>query len=196
MVKFCVVFSSCFYIENMSSLQADLDLAVSHLDIELKKLQIGRASTGFVEDLIVDAYGSSQPMKAVATITTPDASTIMIQPWDRSLLLPVEQAITSSDIGLQPNNDGHVIRLNIPAPTEERRKELSKVVHQKGEEAKISVRHARHSALDGLKQRKESKEISEDVFSMEEKELQKLVDTCNKSIEHRVKSREAEIMTV
>jgi ribosome recycling factor len=175
---------------------SDIKKAIDHLQLHLRKLQIGRASTTLVEDLVVNAYSMQQPLKALATITVPDAVTIQISPWDQTVLVHIEKSLQESHLGLTPNNDGHTIRLNIPAPTEERRKELTKVVHAKGEDAKISIRNIRHAAIDDIKKKKDAKEISEDKFSFDEQEIQKSVDAANKQVDDIVKVKDSEIMSV
>lgn len=171
--------------------------AVKHLEEEFAKLQVGRASASMVDGMLVDAYGQSQPLRNVASITTPDPQTLMIQPWDRAVLGDIERSIRErSDLGLNPVNDGAVLRIPIPTPTEERRKELVKVAHAKGEEAKISVRNARHKAMTAIQTQLKEKEISEDESKALEKELQEATDKTNKNIDEHVKAKEKDIMTV
>lgn len=182
---------------DLQTAEQQFQAALKHLEEEFAKMQVGRASTAMVEGLLVEAYGSAQPMRNIATITTPDARTIMIQPWDKSVLPAVEKSIRErSDLGFNPLNDGNVIRINIPQPTEERRKELSKVAHAKGEEAKISVRNARHKAHSVIQTQQKDKEISEDEARAMEKELQESVDRANKKIDELVAAKEKNIMTL
>lgn len=176
--------------------QLDFDTAITHLKHEFSKLQIGRASAALVEDIHVDAYGSMTPMKGVASISIPDARTLAIQVWDRSLTGAVEKAILASNIGLTPTNDGTVIRLIMPALTEERRKDLVKVVGQLAEQAKISVRTARGSAHGGFKSLADKKEITEDEQRHSEKVLQEKVDATNRLIDETAKKKESDIMTI
>ena len=171
--------------------------AMKHLREEFSKMQVGRASTSMVEDMLVDAYGSSQPMKTVANLSTPESNQILIQPWDKGMLANIEKAIRDrSDLGLNPVNDGASVRLTLPQPTEERRKDLVKVAHAKGEEAKISVRNARHKYHTFVKEQLKAKEISEDESRGMENKLQEVVDKINKDIDDHVKTKEKEIMTV
>ncbi len=171
--------------------------AIKHLEEEFMKLQVGRASTSMVDSMLVDAYGQTQPLKNVATITTPDPQTIMIQPWDKAVLSDIERCIRErSDLGLNPLNDGNVLRIPIPTPTEERRKELVKVAHAKAEDSKISVRNARHKALSAIHAQLKEKEISEDEAKALEGELQEATDKSNKSIDEHAKAKEKDIMTV
>ena len=171
--------------------------AIVHLEQEFAKIQAGRASTSMVEGVLVSAYGQAQPLRNVATISTPDAQTIMIQPWDKAVIADIEKSIRErSDLGLNPMNDGVVLRITLPQPTEERRRELVKVSHAKAEEAKISIRNARHKAHAGIQTQLKDKEISEDEAKAMEKELQEATDRSNKKIEELAKAKEKDIMTV
>jgi len=171
--------------------------AIKHLEEEFAKIQVGKASTSMVEGILVDAYGQSQPLKNVATITTPDPQTILIQPWDKAVLADIERSIRErSDLGFNPNNDGAVLRIPIPQPTEDRRKELVKVAHGKAEDSKISIRNARHKSHDVIKNQLKDKEISEDESKAMEKELQEATDRSNKKIDDLTKAKEGDILTV
>lgn len=176
--------------------QADFAKVLEHLKAEYSALQIGRASAPLVENLMVEAYGSTQPLKAVAGISIPDAKTIQIQPWDKSLLKPIEQSIQNSDLSLAPLNDGITIRLNIPPLTEERRRDLTKLVHRMAEDARIAVRHARQKVHDKARDLQKNSEITEDEFRSFDKQLQEKIDTINKGIEEAAKSKEADVMKV
>lgn len=171
--------------------------SIKHLEEEFAKIQVGRASTSMVEGLLVDAYGQAQPLRNVATITTPDPQTIMIQPWDKGVLAGIEKSIRErSDLGFNPLNDGNVIRIPIPTPTEERRKDLVKVAHSKAEESRISIRNARHKALTTIQTQLKDKEISEDEAKAMEKELQEITDAANKKVDEHTKAKEADILKV
>lgn len=170
--------------------------AVSHLKDEFSRLQVGRASASLVEEVRVDAYGSLQPLKSVASVSVPDAKTIQIQPWDRGLLTAIDKGIQMANLGLTPNNDGVVIRINIPPLTEERRKELVKVVGRYSEEAKIGVRNVRQDVNNTLNAMKKASEITEDELHGAMKELQVHVDHANKEIDEMAKKKEQDIMTV
>ncbi|MBU1446306.1 ribosome recycling factor [Patescibacteria group bacterium] len=170
--------------------------AIDHLEFGYSKLQMGRANAGLVEDVKVESYGVQQPLKAVASVSCPDSRTIQIQPWDRSNLSSIEVAIQMSGLNLTPINDGICVRLNIPPLTEERRKDLTKVVHKLEEEARIAVRNARQIAHDGLKKLFSDKEISEDDFHGSSKKLQDDVDSVNREIESLSKAKDKDIMTV
>ena len=167
-----------------------------HIKTEYSRLQAGRASAHLVEGIQVDSYGTKQPLKAVGSISIPDAKTIQIQPWDKSQLQTIEKAILVSDIGLTPINDGVVIRLSIPPLTEERRKDLVKVVHKLAEEARISIRHSRQKALDGMKAIEKEGKATEDQVKNFEKKLQEKVDKANQEIELIAKNKEKEVMTI
>lgn len=167
-----------------------------HLLSEFSRLQVGRASAVLVEDVPVEAYGSTQPIKALASVSIPDARTIQIQPWDKGLLSHIEKAIVGIGTGLNPKNDGICIRINIPPLTEERRKELTKLVGKMSEEAKISVRTTRQDVQKIFKNQKANSEITEDDFFMAEKALQDAVDAINKEIDAMADKKEADIMTV
>jgi ribosome recycling factor len=182
--------------EQIQKAAQDFSGAMEHLKAEYSRLQIGRASSSLVENIDVESYGVSQPLKALANISTPDAKTISIQPWDRSTLGAIEKAITASDLGLAPVNDGVAVRINIPALTEERRKELAKVVYQLAEEAKISIRNARQSAQNKFKEMKDASEITEDDLHGSQKRLQDKVDDANKQIDELAKKKEEDIMKI
>jgi ribosome recycling factor len=177
-------------------LEDGLQKALEHLKDEFAHLQIGRASASLVERIVVESYGVMQPLKAIASISVPDTKTIQIQPWDRSTLVGIEKAILMSDIGLTPNNNGVVIRLNIPPLTEERRKELAKVVLKMAEEAKIAVRNLRHEAMEQIKSMKNNNQVTEDQQELAEKKIQEKVDAVNVDIEHAAKQKENDIMTI
>jgi ribosome recycling factor len=169
---------------------------VDHLHQEFAKVQTGRANPAMVEHLMVDSYGTKMPLKSLANISIPDAKTISIQPWDRGQIASVEKAIRESNLGLNPMNNGLAIHLNLPPLTEERRRDQVKVVGKIAEEAKVSLRTARHEALDQLKKLEKDKEIGEDLFRAKEKEIQAKVDEASAQIEEAAKKKEKDIMTV
>lgn len=174
----------------------EFEKAMTHLLDEYGKLQVGRAHPGLVEGVLVDAYGISQPLKAMASITIPDAKTIQITPWDRSVMSSIEKAIRESNLGLNPMNNGAGIILNIPPLTEERRIELTKVVKKLAEEAKIAVRNSRQVAHSKFKELEEGKQITEDEKFGAEADLQKIVDDYNKKIEEHEKAKVEQIMKI
>lgn len=176
--------------------QQDFQKTIQFLKSEYAKLQIGRANSTFVEDIKVEAYGTQQPLKALASVSCPDAKTIQIQPWDKGVASAIEKAIQISGLGLNPVNDGRFIRINMPPLTEERRRELVKVVHKMAEDGRISVRQARQKAHDTLRELEKQKTISEDEARLGEKHLQEKVDHVNKEIEEIAKQKEQDIMTI
>lgn len=176
--------------------EQDFQKALAHLKTEYARLQTGRASPALVEELKVEAYGSMQPLKGLASISVPDPKTLQIQPWDRGVLSAVEKAIQAANLGLNPINDGRVIRVPMPPLTEERRKELVKVVHQMAENAKITIRTSRGTAHGAFKTLEADKQISEDERRLAEKHLQEKVDNANREVEELAKKKEQDIMTL
>lgn len=172
------------------------DEVLAHYKQELQHVRTGRANTEFVSSVMVEAYGTHSPLPQLASIAAPDASTLVIQPWDRNILKDVEKAILASNLQLTPNNDGQVIRLNFPPLTEERRKELTKLITQKSEEARIRVKQEREAILKGLKQQEKDKELSEDEQAGEEKKLQAAVDRVHAMIVQLSDKKKDELMTL
>ena len=170
--------------------------AVEHTLSEFNKLHTGKASPGMVEHLQVEVYGSKMQLREVATITTPDPRTIQIQPWDKSVIRDVEKSIQKANIGFNPAVSGSLIRIPIPELSRERRQELTKVAHTMAEEGHISVRHARHDAIEGLKKMQKNKEISEDDLKRLEKEVQNDTDKQNAEIDQHLEHKEKELMTL
>ena len=168
---------------------------VEHLDEELANIRAGKASTNVLNSVFVDYYGSQTPGSGVASVTVPDARTILIQPWDKNMIRPIEKAIIDSNIGLTPSNNGETIRLTIPPLTEERRKELVKQVKGVGENARISLRNARRDAVESFK--KAQKEgMPEDESKDGETRAQKLLEKYSKQLDALMEAKEKEIMTV
>ncbi|HEY3368563.1 MAG TPA: ribosome recycling factor [Symbiobacteriaceae bacterium] len=163
---------------------------------ELSTMKAGRATPAILEKLRVDYYGTPTPISQVANIEVPDARTIMIKPWDRSQLKAIEKSILTSDLGLNPNNDGIVIRLSIPPMTEDRRKDLVKVVHKRTEEERVAVRNIRRDANDHIKKAEKDKTASEDESKRAQDDIQKLTDKMVKEVDHIMESKEKEIMEV
>ena len=166
------------------------------LERELTTVRAGRANPAVLDRIQVDYYGTPTAINAMAAISVSEARVLVIQPWDMSALKNIEKAILASDIGITPTNDGKVLRLAFPQPTEERRKELVKKVKADGEEAKVTVRNARRDALDKLKAMKKNSEITEDDMKSIEKDLQKVTDKAVDNIDAVVADKEKEIMTV
>lgn len=167
--------------------------AVEAVRREFSTVRTGKATTSLLDLVKVDAYGSEMPLNQVASVATPEPKLLTIQPWDKSLLKAVEKAILASDLGLTPSNDGNIIRLPLPPLTEERRRELVKVVHRFAEEGRVAIRHARTEAISRIKK---TEHVSEDDQKHAEKDVQKLHDDHLKQVEEAVKAKETEIMEV
>ncbi len=163
---------------------------------ELSKLRTGRASLAAVDGITIDYYGAQTPLNQVAALSVPDPSTIMIAPWEPKVLAEVEKAILRSNLGLTPNNDGKVVRLNIPALTEERRKELVKVAHEVAESSRNEIRQIRRDGNDQIKKLEKNKEISEDQMHDGQDQVQKLTDSYIDKINSILKKKEEEILEV
>jgi len=174
----------------------DLEKSIEHFKLEAGKIRTGRANPSLVEDLLVDYYGAKTPLKQIASINTPEPRTIAIQPWDRGALAAIEGAIRNSDLNMNPTNDGVLVRINIPMLTEERRREMVKMLNQKGEEARIGIRSIREDILKEIKDAQKAGEMSEDDEFVGKEKLQVIVDEYNKKIEELRAKKEVEIMTV
>ena len=159
-------------------------------------VRAGRANAGVLDRITVDYYGAATPLNQVAAISSPDPRTLMIQPWDGSLLKAIEKAIQTSDLGINPQNDGRVIRLAFPQLTEERRKDLTKQVRKYGEEGKVALRNIRRDAMDDIKKKTKKSELTEDDQKKLEKELQDLTDKRCKDIDDLTAKKEKELMAV
>ena len=176
--------------------QARMTKSIEALRHDLTKLRTGRATTALVDHLKVNYYGSDMPLTQVASVTVTDARSLTISPWEKQMVSAVEKAILASDLGLTPNTAGTVIRINIPALTEERRRELSKHVHGEGENAKIAIRNIRRDANQQVKDLLKDKEITEDEERQTQDEIQKLTDKAIKDVDEVVKAKEQELMAV
>ena len=170
--------------------------AVDHLDRELAAVRAGRANPAVLDKVVVDYYGAPTPVQQVASVAVSEARVLTITPWDRSLLRPISKAIQASDIGINPIDDGQTIRLNFPAPNEERRKQLAKDVSKMGEEAKVAIRNIRRDAMDKAKAMKKAGELTEDDQKNLEEEVQKLTDKYVKVIDETCAAKNQEIMEV
>lgn len=170
-----------------------MDKAVEAVKREFSTVRTGKATTALLDLVRVEAYGSEMPLTQVASVAAPEPKLLTVQPWDKTLLKAVEKAILASDLGLTPANDGNVIRIPLPPLTEERRRELAKVVHKFAEEGRVAVRHARTDAISRIKK---SEHVSDDEKKHAEKDVQKLHDDHLKQVEHALKGKEAEIMEV
>lgn len=170
--------------------------AVENLQANLNALRAGRANPAMLDRIVVDYYGSPTPVNQMASISAPEPRTLTVQPWDQSALKLIEKAIMNSDLGLNPSNDGKVIRLSIPQLTEERRKELCKLAQKEGENAKVAVRNIRRNAIHDLKAAQKNGKITEDGLKDFEDEIQKLTDEYVKEIDGKIKTKEKEITTI
>jgi ribosome recycling factor len=182
--------------EIINSRREDLEKSIEYFHDELSKLRTGRANAGLVEDLVVDYYGAKTPLKQIASINIPEARTIAIQPWDKGALTAIESAIRESDLNLNPGNDGAIVRINLPMLTEERRRDLVKVLNQKAEETRISIRGTREEIWKELQDMEKSGTLSEDDKFKGKDKLQEIIDGYNKKIEEIRAKKETEIMTV
>ena len=170
--------------------------SVEHQGRELAAVRAGRANPAVLDKVTVDYYGAPTPLQQVASVAVSEARTLTITPWDRTLLRAISKAIMASDVGINPIDDGQTIRLNFPAPTEERRKQLAKEVSKLGEEAKVAVRNIRRDAMDKAKVMKKAGELTEDSQKTMEEDVQKLTDKYIKNIDAAVEEKQKEIMSV
>ena len=172
-----------------------MEKSIDHLDKELGKIRAGKANPKMLEGVLVDYYGTMTPLQQVSNVSTPDARTIAVQPWEKTMIQPIEKAILNANLGMNPDNNGEIIRINIPPLTEERRKSLVKQVKHEGEEAKISIRTARRDVIEELKKLKKDG-LSEDLEKDAEGEAQKIHDKFIKLIDDLVAKKEKDILTV
>ncbi len=180
----------------LENLQQELHKAQEHYKNELAKLQAWRANPAIVEGVFIMAYGSSQPLRNVAAVSTLDSQTISIQPWDKSIIRDIEKGISDANLGLNPNNNGEMIMIHIPPLTEERRRDLTKIASKMTEEGKVSIRNIRQDYKKKLDMAKSEKTMSEDILKWYEEDLQKDVDRAIKEIDTLLSHKEAEIMKV
>ena len=181
--------------QTLADAEERMEEAIMYLDEALAHIRAGRANVKILDGIRVESYGSLVPLNNVASVTTPDARTIAIKPWDKSMFRPIEKAIIDSEVGIMPDNNGEIIRLAIPPLTEERRKTLAKQCGKEAEQAKVSIRNARRDIIDKLK--KGIKDgLSEDLEKDAEGDLQKMHDKYIKKVEELLAAKEKEIMTV
>ncbi len=173
-----------------------MEKALNHLAEEFGAVRAGRANAKVLDRITVEYYGSETPLNGVATISTPDARTLVIQPWDTTLLKEIQKAIQASELGINPQNDGKVIRLIFPQLTEERRKDLTKQVKKYAEEAKVAMRNIRRDGMDYVKKLKKDSEITEDEQKKAEKDLQDLLDKYTKKADEALAAKEKELMSI
>jgi len=181
--------------KQINDAKALMDKAVDHADNELNKIRAGKASPAMLDDIMVDYYGSPTPLSQVGSVNTPDARTIVVQPWEKSLLNPIEKAIMEANLGVNPQNDGTIIRINVPPLTEERRRDLVKKAKNEAENGKIAIRNIRKDTNEKIRKLK-SEGVSEDEMKTGEAEVQKLTDAYIAKIDGLSVAKEKDIMTV
>ncbi len=181
---------------NYQEIQTKMDKSINVLKNEFAAIRAGRANPAVLNKITVDYYGAATPVPQIGTVSVPEPRTLMIQPWDVSILKELEKAILASDIGITPTNDGKVIRLSFPPLTEERRKEIVKGLSKTGEETKVAIRSIRRDALENFKKQQKNSEITEDDLKTIEKDVQELTDNAIKEIDKIVKAKEAEILEI
>mgnify|MGYP000274884352 CR=1 FL=1 len=182
--------------EQVKTAQEKMEKCLGSLEHELTTVRAGRANPGVLDKVLVDYYGTPTPVQQMAAVSVVEARNLVIQPWDLSQLKAIEKAIQTSDIGITPTNDGKVLRLAFPQPTEERRKELVKQVRKYGEEAKVTIRNIRRDALEKFKSMKKNSELTEDDMKNLEKDVQKLTDKFCDDIDATISDKEKEIMAI
>ncbi|MEO6150091.1 MAG: ribosome recycling factor [Mucilaginibacter sp.] len=181
--------------KQVSDAKGLMDKAIDHADNELNKIRAGKASPSMLDDVYVDYYGTSTPLNQVGTVNTPDARTIVVQPWEKSLLSAIEKAIMEANLGVNPQNDGVIIRINVPPLTEERRRDLVKRAKGEAETGKIAIRNIRKDANEKIKKLK-SEGVSEDEIKTGEAEVQKITDAYIAKVDVLTEAKEKDIMTV
>lgn len=184
------------YKESITKSEAQMKKSISFLKEELASIRAGKATPKLVDKIQVSYYGTMTPISQIATISVPEPRSIVIQPWDASVIKEVEKAILASDLGINPANDGKIIRLVLPQLTEERRKELLKLVKKESENSKIAIRNIRRDAIEGFKKLEKNSEISKDELKKAEDEMQKLTDKYIKLVDEVYKDKEKEILEV
>ena len=182
--------------EILEQLAPKMEKCITHFDDALSAVKAGKASVNILNSVTIESYGSMMPVNQIASVSVPDAKTIMVQPWDKNMLAPIEKAIINSNLGMTPSNNGETIRLNVPPLTEERRKELVKQIKADAETARVSLRGFRRDAIEAIKKAVKSDNLPEDVAKDGEDEAQKLTDKFNKVIDEMLVAKEKEIMTV
>lgn len=176
--------------------ESRMSKSIDSLTESLQSIRAGRANTSLLDRIYVDYYGQQSPLNQVASLSAPEARLLAIQPWDATLIPEIEKAIQKSDLGITPSNDGKIIRLVIPQLTEERRKDLTKLVGKYGEEAKVSIRNIRRDAMEDIKKAEKAKEISEDDRKTYEEDIQKLTDKFIKDVDGVTAEKEKELMEI
>lgn len=181
---------------SVNEARAQMDKAVEAMRREFSSVRTGKATPTLLDTVRVEAYGSKMPMQQVATVSAPEPRMLIVQPWDKGLLAVIEKAIQTSELGLNPANDGNVIRVPIPQLTEERRKDMVRLLHKLAEEGRVAIRHARQEANKDLKKKQGAHEISEDDAHRQMDQVQKLTDEYIAKIDQLLKAKEHEVMEV
>jgi ribosome recycling factor len=182
--------------QSINDARSHMEKAVEAMRREFSHVRTGKASPALLDVVRVDAYGSKMPINQVATVNAPEPRLLIIQPWDKSLTHAIEKAIQSAELGLNPANDGNVIRVPIPALTEERRREMVRMLHRLAEEGRVAIRHARQEANKELKKKQSAHEVSEDDAHRQMEEVQKMTDTFIQRVDELLKGKEQEVMEV
>ena len=182
--------------ERVQKYEQKMTKTLSGFEEELTTIRAGRANPHILDKIKIDYYGTPTPLQQVGNVSVPEARMIVIQPWEKNLLKDIERAIMKSDLGLNPNSDGAVIRLNLPQLTEERRKEIVKTVHKKSEDARVIVRNLRRDANDAVKKAEKAKEITEDEAKKGTDDIQKMTDKIIKEIDNIMANKEKEVMEI
>ena len=181
--------------KQLTDAKSIMEKAIEHCDIELTKIRAGKAMPSMLDGIVVDYYGTPTPLSQIGTVNTPDARTLVVQPWEKNMLVPIEKAIKEANIGLNPQNDGILIRLNVPPLTEERRRELVKKVKEEAERGRIAIRNIRKDANEKIKKTK-AEGVSDDEIKIGEGEVQKLTDAFIVNVDKLIEVKEKDIMTV
>ena len=179
---------------DLSTYENKMKKTIEVLRSQFNAVRAGRANASVLDQISVEYYGVDTPINQVGSITSPDPRTLIVEPWDKSLLKPIEKAIQVSDLGINPQNDGKLIRLIFPQLTEERRKDLTKQIKKYGEESKVAIRNVRREAMDAIKKKQKSSEITEDDQKEAEKDLQKVTDDYIKKVDEQCAKKEKELM--
>ncbi len=180
----------------VATARSSMNKAIDALKKELSRVRTGRASVTLLDEVRVDYYGTPTPLNQVGTLVVPEPRLITVQPWERNLIPEIEKAILKADLGLNPASDGQLIRIAIPPLTEERRKEMAKLIKRMGEDAKIAIRNARRDANEALKKQEKAKEISEDDLKRGEKQVQEITDSFTEKVDEVVVTKEKEVMEI
>ncbi len=180
----------------LEATKEQMNSAIAHLELELTKIRAGKANPKILMGVMVDYYGSMTPLNQVANISAPDPRTIAVQPWEKQMIGPIERAIRNANLGFNPDNNGEIVRINVPPLTEERRKEYVKQSKSVGETAKVAVRNARREAIEDFKKMVKNDGLSEDAQKDAEAEVQKMTDSFTKKIDEMLAVKEKEIMTI